>query len=1252
MTSFTNFLFKPLLNVIHKDFHDVFKSMTLIDKFIFLIVHSVDKLGKWHRLPVIVGLIYLILRRRLHQNYNLFNVGKKPVELRSDGPARLSEEGSFFGRNILPVPQSNKLLARRKLIDTGKQFNVIAASWIQFMIHDWVDHIESSTQVVELLAPEEVASQCPLKSFKFYKSKEIQIKNGDNGIKSGDGSAIYGSDQETMQKVRTFKDGKLKISEDGLLIVNPNGTVLTGDVRNIWAGLSVLQALFVKEHNAICDALMKEYPNLEDEELYRHARVVTSAVIAKVHTIDWTVELLKTDMYGLLGKKIKDTIGHTGVTLLSGIVGSNKPVDHGVPYSLTEEFVSVYRMHTLLPDKLLLRNIDALPGPNKSPPPQKEIDMEEMIGQQGTQNLSKIGLAKLMVSMGHQSCGAIELWNYPLWFRNLISQNIDGTDRPDPIDLPALEIYRDRERSVARYNHFRRSLMLIPIAKWEDLTDDEQAIDTLRHVYGDDVEELDTMVGLTAEKKIPGRLEADRFFTSDFNEDVYTKKGLEWVNTTESLKDVLDRHFPEMSGKWMNSTSAFSVWDAPLPTPNPVPLYFRPIRNVNSSTASPPWTWSSALRAVAKSHQICAIHELNSDALVDLYHRNFAEPSEGDGGNSLFAFSSNATRAKALLNKDYSSLEDVKEISHLLHIMTSFTNFLFKPLLNVIHKDFHDVFKSMTLIDKFIFLIVHSVDKLGKWHRLPVIVGLIYLILRQRLHQNYNLFNVGKKPVELRFDGPSRFSDEGSFFGRNILPVMRPDPMVVATKLLTRRKLIDTGKQFNVIAASWIQFMIHDWVDHIESSTQVVELWAPEEVASQCPLKSFRFYKSKEIQIKNGDKGIKSGDGSAIYGSDQETMQKVRTFKDGKLKISEDGLLIVNPNGTVLTGDVRNIWAGLSVLQALFVKEHNAICDALMELYRHARVVTSAVIAKVHTIDWTVELLKTDMLLAGMRGNWYGLLGKRIKDTIGHTGLTLLSGIVGSNKPVDHGVPYSLTEEFVSVYRMHTLLPDKLLLRNIDAIPGPNKSPPPQKEIDMEEMIGQQGTQNLSKIGLAKLMVSMGHQSCGAIELWNYPLWFRNLISQNFNGTNRPDPIDLPALEIYRDRERSVARYNHFRRSLMLIPIAKWEDLTDDEEAIDTLRHVYGDDVEELDTMVGLTAEKKIPGRLEADRFFTSDFNEDVYTKKGLEWVNTTESLKDVLDRHFQEMSGKWMNSASAFSVWDAPLPTPNPVPLYFRRPN
>lgn len=74
----------------------------------------------------------------------------------------------------------------------------------------------------------------------------------------------------------------------------------------------------------------------------------------------------------MLGKSFKDRFGHLGISELSGIVGSRRADDHGVPYSLTEEFVTVYRMHPLLPDKVSLRNIDAAPGPNKSPSVSKE----------------------------------------------------------------------------------------------------------------------------------------------------------------------------------------------------------------------------------------------------------------------------------------------------------------------------------------------------------------------------------------------------------------------------------------------------------------------------------------------------------------------------------------------------------------------------------------------------------------------------------------------------------------------------------------------------------------------------------------------------------------------------------------------------------------------------------------------------------------------------------------------------------------
>ncbi|MCD7451748.1 Alpha-dioxygenase 2 [Datura stramonium] len=619
-----------------------------------------------------------------------------------------------------------------------------------------------------------------------------------------------------------------------------------------------------------------------------------------------------------------------------------------------------------------------------------------------------------------------------------------------------------------------------------------------------------------------------------------------------------------------------------------------------------------------------------------------------------------------------------------------------------VHPQLRHVVAKMSLFDTILFYVVHLVDKFDLWHRLPVLLGLAYLGLRRHLHQRYNLLHVGKvngkkyDKEEFTYrtaDGTCNdpvdhlVGSQGTFFGRNMPPstssygLLEPHPVTVATKLLERRKYTDCGGQFNVIACAWVQFMIHDWNDHMEDTEQV-ELRAPQDVAAGCPLKSFKFLKTKKLPTGSPD--LKFGhlnsrtpwwDGSVIYGNNKEGMIRVRTFKDGKLRVSGDGLLEHDDNGIPISGDVRNHWAGYSLLQALFVKEHNAICDMLKEhypefddekLYRHARLITSAVIAKIHTIDWTIELVKTDTLVAGMRINWYGFLGKKVKDLLGPKFGPILSGLVGLKRPRDHGIPYSLTEEFVSVYRMHSLLPDTIVLRDLKSTTSEDKSLPIQEEIPMKEMIGKEGEKNLSKIGIEQMLVSMGHQSCGAATLWNYPSWMRSLVPHDINGDDRSDLVDMAALDIYRDRERGIPRYNEFRRNLLMVPISKWEDLTDDEEVIEALHEVYGDDVEKLDLQVGLHAEKKIKGfgisetaffiflliasrRLEADRFFTTDFNSRTYTEKGFEWVNKTETLKDVIDRHFPEMTEKYMRCTSAFSVWNSDPDPRRYLPLYLR---
>ena len=120
--------------------------------------------------------------------------------------------------------------------------------------------------------------------------------------------------------------------------------------------------------------------------------------------------------------------------MLSGIPGS-KTDHHGVPYSLTEEFVAVYRMHPLLPDDFSFRSVagDELI---------EERTFPELGALQARERLEEIGVANALYSFGVAHPGAISLHNYPRFLQHL--------DRPDGtrLDLAATDILRTRERGV------------------------------------------------------------------------------------------------------------------------------------------------------------------------------------------------------------------------------------------------------------------------------------------------------------------------------------------------------------------------------------------------------------------------------------------------------------------------------------------------------------------------------------------------------------------------------------------------------------------------------------------------------------------------------------------------------------------------------------------------------------------------------------------------------------------------------------
>jgi hypothetical protein len=516
-------------------------------------------------------------------------------------------------------------------------------------------------------------------------------------------------------------------------------------------------------------------------------------------------------------------------------------------------------------------------------------------------------------------------------------------------------------------------------------------------------------------------------------------------------------------------------------------------------------------------------------------------------------------------------------------------------------------------------------------------------------------------------------------FGRNTDPkinnkriykVLYPNPRTISKELLER----DTFKAvdfLNLLAVPWIQYMTHDWFSHGDN----------EDPAKFEANKELKNYKPFILPLKNDPDGLTKlifpksmidttksldeqfffqdtflnevthwWDGSQMYGSSIDRSNSLREFKDGRLKVNDDGNMIQNALGMEETGFNRNWWLGLSLLHNLFTKEHNAIAAKLKEAYKgmtddeifnKARLINAALIAKIHTVEWTPAIIPHSTLEKAMRANWNGLLNNsgKVKKWFELFKSDFLFGIVGGKKDLA-GVPFSMTEEFVSVYRMHPLLPDDLVLTKI-------ADPDYKKEINLEDTREAKSTNIINNNELDDLLYSFGRMNPGQLTLKNYPKTLMNIDIPFFDGK-----MDLAAMDILRDRERNVPRYNSFREQMGLKKIVKFEDLTPDKEIVKKLKKVYDNDVEALDLLVGCLAEAYRPTgygfgetafqvfivmasrRLIADRFYTENYNEQTYTKVGIDWVDNN-NMKTVLLRHFERLGPALEGVKNAFNPWN-----------------
>jgi hypothetical protein len=562
----------------------------------------------WYRLPARLGMLNLAMLRRQLRRHNLIDTNPRPerVEVRQPAPPPSAAErlqrdpagcyndlsspemgaiGAPFGRNMrvdpeqcdIPDPRdvSRLLLARDQFIP-APSLNMLAAAWIQFQVHDWASHQRFPVQEHWI----ELASRPD----RDEGGMRIAADCGDGNAVTHwwDGSEVYGtpSSAEPGFGPQRPDTTALRVGDTADLALDGYGCLPRDDASGLprtdfgeawWLGLSVLQTLMTREHNAVCAALRSEYADLSEDRIFQIARLVVTALIAKIHTVEWTPAILnmKTVEVGmnlLWDGAPADRLTAFGIRLLEpgqlrGTAGS-LPDHHGVPFALTEEFITVYRMHQLIPDGFVF--VDHGSGEQWG-----SAKLSEVLGKEGEDALRKYGMRNVLYSFGITNPGAVTLHNFPQHLRTFAAA--DGNE----IDLAAVDILRTRKRGVPRYNDFRAQLHMPRLRRFEQLTQDPRSLAALKELYGS-VDEIDTVVGLLAEAPPPGfgfsdtafrifllmasrRLQSDRFLTVDFRPEVYTPLGMDWIKRN-SFSSVLLRHFPELADVVPGGKAVFGSW--------------------------------------------------------------------------------------------------------------------------------------------------------------------------------------------------------------------------------------------------------------------------------------------------------------------------------------------------------------------------------------------------------------------------------------------------------------------------------------------------------------------------------------------------------------------------------------------------------------------------------------------------------------------------------------------------------------------
>ena len=354
---------------------------------------------------------------------------------------------------------------------------------------------------------------------------------------------LYGLTDETCRILRTMADGKLLTREvngedylpllfdaqhqpigdfNNLPYINKIDFFLakfpvdrrdhyyaTGlDRGNTTIGYTAISTVFLREHNRLCGELKERNGWTDDERLFQTARNILIVLLLKV--------------------VVEDYISHiAGLSIFRVEPGFAEKQKWYRTNWMAAEFDLLYRWHPLVPDEFTL---------DGTAHGHMDYRFNNLL-------LEQHGVAAVLSAASSQAAGKIGLHNTP--------------DFLLPAEYEAIKMSRDFK--LRSFNEYRRRFGLRRVRSFKKLTKDENLQDELESLYGD-IDKMDFLTGLFAEQSSGKGLFGDLMTTMVacdafsqaltnpllskyiFNENTFTRYGMEVIEATSSFEDIARRN--------------------------------------------------------------------------------------------------------------------------------------------------------------------------------------------------------------------------------------------------------------------------------------------------------------------------------------------------------------------------------------------------------------------------------------------------------------------------------------------------------------------------------------------------------------------------------------------------------------------------------------------------------------------------------------------------------------------------------------